>query len=207
MPDGKENARMDLRVQRTYKLLSSSFEELLKEHSYNQVTVQEICERAMVRRTTFYQHFTDKHHFLVWFLQNKQHEFMANKTSVCAQSTFRDCFTVIMTRLLIYIRENKQIIDSLVSSGLGNPNAVDAIADSFANELNERFQSFPEAHQLPEDIPVSLVVSYYIGAAKGAARWWFKNGCVTPEETLASNICDLILAAPSSDDRNQGGQA
>ncbi len=71
-----DTVHVDLRVQRTYKLLGDAFVSLLREKNFDQITVREICERAMVRRTTFYQHFKDKQDFLVWFIRGKQKEFL-----------------------------------------------------------------------------------------------------------------------------------
>lgn len=51
---------MDLRKERTLKLLSESLVSLLHEKAYSNITVSEICENAMVRRATFYRHFTGK---------------------------------------------------------------------------------------------------------------------------------------------------
>lgn len=66
-----KNSGMDLRVRRTYKLLMESLDELLKQKDFGPITVQEICQQAMVRRTTFYQHFQDKEDFLRWYLKEK----------------------------------------------------------------------------------------------------------------------------------------
>ena len=198
--------RMDLRVQRTYKLLSSSFEQLLKKRSYNQITVQEICEAAMVRRTTFYQHFTDKHHFLVWFLKNKQQVFIAENFPFCRQNSFRECFTSIMTRLLTFLKQNREIIESLSSCGLGDPNPIDDLVDSCVAELNGLFSSFPEAHLIPSDIPVSLATNYYMGAVKAAAGWWFKGGCTYPEDRLAAHIYELFRTDPTLAAQARGEQ-
>ena len=51
---------MDLRVQKTYRALFAAFTELLEEHRFEDVTVAMLCDRAMIRRTTFYKHFADK---------------------------------------------------------------------------------------------------------------------------------------------------
>ena len=51
---------MDLRVQKTYRALFGAFTELLEEHRFEDITVAMLCERAMIRRTTFYKHFADK---------------------------------------------------------------------------------------------------------------------------------------------------
>ncbi len=50
----------DLRVQRTYKLLTDALMNMLCEQSFDTITVRTLCERAMVRPATFYKHFANK---------------------------------------------------------------------------------------------------------------------------------------------------
>ncbi|MBM7579394.1 TetR/AcrR family transcriptional regulator [Jeotgalibacillus terrae] len=53
----------DLRVKRTRKLLFDSLIRLLNKPgmTFEDVTVQQVCEGAMVHRSTFYSHYTDKY--------------------------------------------------------------------------------------------------------------------------------------------------
>lgn len=53
-------ARVDPRVKRTRHLLEQAFWELLKEKSFQSITVQDITDLATVNRATFYAHFDDK---------------------------------------------------------------------------------------------------------------------------------------------------
>ncbi|MCL4486750.1 MAG: TetR/AcrR family transcriptional regulator [Chloroflexi bacterium] len=67
-------AKVDPRVRRTRQLLMQAFVELLKEKSFDSITVQEIADRATVNRATFYAHFEDKYvllenTFTDWFKQ------------------------------------------------------------------------------------------------------------------------------------------
>ena len=62
---------LDLRVQKTYKALIQALEDLLEEEKFEQISVTELCEQAMVRRPTFYKHFLDKYDFLTFFIKNK----------------------------------------------------------------------------------------------------------------------------------------
>src|SRR5690348_2615064 len=68
----------DLRVRRTYKLLWNALEELLSEpsQSFNTITVNQICERAMVHRTTFYKHFEDKYDLLFFGMSEFKYDYM-----------------------------------------------------------------------------------------------------------------------------------
>ncbi|MBA3945214.1 MAG: TetR/AcrR family transcriptional regulator [Herpetosiphonaceae bacterium] len=52
---------LDLRVRRTRMLLRNALIELTVEQGFAAVTVQQITERAMVNRATFYRHYTDKY--------------------------------------------------------------------------------------------------------------------------------------------------
>jgi AcrR family transcriptional regulator len=64
----------DLRVRRTRHLLQQAFMELMREKGFQSITVQDVAERAMVNRATFYDHFVDKYDLLEysireWFKQ------------------------------------------------------------------------------------------------------------------------------------------
>lgn len=83
--------RIDPRVRRTRELLVKAFAELLGEKSFDDITINDITERATVNRATFYAHFRDKYAILdqmmyAWFmtqLQGKLPEDAAlNPTSV-----------------------------------------------------------------------------------------------------------------------------
>lgn len=62
---------LDLRIQKTYKSLIENFEELLNTKEFEDISVTEICEAAMIRRPTFYKHFLDKYDFLTFFIKHK----------------------------------------------------------------------------------------------------------------------------------------
>ncbi len=52
--------KTDRRSQRTYRLVSSAFAELVGEKPYDEILVQDILDRANIGRTTFYAHYFDK---------------------------------------------------------------------------------------------------------------------------------------------------
>jgi AcrR family transcriptional regulator len=54
----------DLRVRRTRKLLWEALVAEMAERPFEEISVKDICERAMVHRTTFYAHYEDKYALL-----------------------------------------------------------------------------------------------------------------------------------------------
>ena len=51
---------MDRRKNKTRKAIFAAFEEVISEKRYEQITVQDIIDRADIGRTTFYAHFETK---------------------------------------------------------------------------------------------------------------------------------------------------
>lgn len=54
----------DLRVRRTRKMLMQALIELTIEKGFAALTVQDIADRAMINRATFYRHYLDKYSLL-----------------------------------------------------------------------------------------------------------------------------------------------
>ena len=59
-PHLSENATPDRRTQRTRQALSHALIALIQDKRYDAITVQDICDRANVGRSTFYAHYQDK---------------------------------------------------------------------------------------------------------------------------------------------------
>lgn len=64
--------KKDLRVQKTYSALMAAFEALMAEETFDDITINELCARALIRRPTFYSHFEDKYDFLRFYLNEIQ---------------------------------------------------------------------------------------------------------------------------------------
>jgi len=54
----------DRRVQRTHRSLRDALVALLVERGWDEISVQDVCDRADVGRSTFYTHFADKEELL-----------------------------------------------------------------------------------------------------------------------------------------------
>lgn len=61
--------KMDLRIRKTYLALHNAFTDLLEEKCFDELTVNELCGRAMIRRTTFYKHFADKYEYFAFYIR------------------------------------------------------------------------------------------------------------------------------------------
>ena len=56
-----ENEKIDFRIVKTKKVLYTTLIELMKEMPFEEIKVSDICTRALVNRSTFYSHYSDKY--------------------------------------------------------------------------------------------------------------------------------------------------
>ena len=75
--------KLDPRIIRTRRDLAASMCTLLRQKTFNQITVQEITERAIINRATFYAHFEDKFGLLEFMVQGSFREKLDSKISEC----------------------------------------------------------------------------------------------------------------------------
>ena len=74
---GKE----DLRIQKTREAIHKTFEEMICEMDYEQISIKELTERARINRKTFYLHYNSLDDLLKE-LQNKMAENFIDRKSV-----------------------------------------------------------------------------------------------------------------------------
>ncbi|MEM7116033.1 MAG: TetR family transcriptional regulator [Chloroflexota bacterium] len=79
--------KLDPRVIRTRRDLAASMCTLLRTKPFNQITVQEIAEQAIINRATFYAHFEDKYKLLEFMVQGSFQEKLESKVGTCVGMT------------------------------------------------------------------------------------------------------------------------
>jgi AcrR family transcriptional regulator len=65
----QDEKKVDPRIKRTRQLLQQALMDLMREKSFQAITVQDIAERATVNRVTFYAHFEDKYALLEYTMR------------------------------------------------------------------------------------------------------------------------------------------
>ena len=175
--EGRREKEMDRRIQKTRKAILSAFEELLSEKRYEQITVQNIIDRADIGRSTFYAHFETKdellkalctdifeHVFSEEIMSEEKHDFSHH-------STFRDR----LTHILYHLQEKQQSIKGLFSGECG---------EIFLRYLKEYlYQVFDKHIVVKDNIPHDYAMDMAVGSFAETVRWWLKgHSDYTPEQ-------------------------
>lgn len=130
-----EGRKLDLRIERTYRMLCEAFERLLGSKHYEDVTVSDLCDQAMIRRTTFYKHFADKDEFFAFYVRHVHDEFERRSAPAGGYRDPLDCHTRMTHELMAFIRENDRLIRLCLTSSAFT--SLDAV---LADEMRHSFQ-------------------------------------------------------------------
>ncbi len=108
--------REDARIIKTRTKLFSAFTALLSEKPFEEITINEICDKAEVRRATFYKHFRDKYDFLRVLTSHLVSEF---ETQSSVQNIAVPDFCIAFVRRLIhFILDNEKAINLIIKSNM-----------------------------------------------------------------------------------------
>lgn len=174
------NDKLDLRVRRTYKFLWDALIVLMSERDFESVTVTDICERAMVHRTTFYKHYEDKYGLLFQGIQDELDALFAALDGAVDQSTTMDEAAATRARLRAVFERirQQQHFYRLMLGGAG----IGRFYSLFRTSLSKRLvRRAPDSQ--PPPLRTALLAQAHAGMIVSAAAWWLENDCpCTPSE-------------------------
>lgn len=170
---------VDRRIRRTREALQQALIALIRERRYEDITVQEIAERANVGRTTFYLHFN-----------NKDELFIDCHESIVRAFQIAPLFSV--TREVLQSAETPPGIVRAFEHLEGARPHLDPIFQSKGGLLILRGMREWSAHAIevslkagfaePRAFPVSVLAAYLAGAQIALVQWWLeKRRPHTPE--------------------------
>jgi AcrR family transcriptional regulator len=131
--------KLDLRIQKTHLALTNTFMELLKEKPFEAITVGELCERAMVRRATFYKHFADKYEFFTFMIRGIQKKFNAETAQKADLTKPQDYYVCIVQNTLDFLSQNESLVNSVLKSSM-LPQLLDILSEEIAYDVGQKLK-------------------------------------------------------------------
>lgn len=160
---------LDLRIQRTYKSLSQAMLHLLSQKKFEDITVGEICEVAMIRRATFYKHFGDKYELFSFVIRQFQEEFALVNQDKKNTSHPYHFYIGLIEQTLNFFEEYQDLVQSAMNSEAALI-LIDLITEQIRFEAEQEFHKDVAAGRLEGNSQVlSLIFS---GALVRTAIWW-----------------------------------
>lgn len=190
MVETGNNRKEDLRVRRTYKLLSQALMSLLLEKSFEEIFVTDICERAMVHRTTFYKHFEDKYHLLDFCVQELINNFEGDEYRLNAGGSMKDYYMSLIRKSLEYLSANKDLLLTGILRA-GNNSAFPMLHRSVNNLIESKLLE-NEKMGYHHTVPCPIIAEFYSGALLSAAVWWLENDTAISIDDMVFYLSKMV---------------
>ena len=164
---------LDRRVRRTRAALGAAIMELMIEKGYDEVTVQDIIDRADVGRSTFYARFTHKEDLLAFSIDNLRSAVSEASTGGKADQPFGFSLP-----LLRHVHGQHVLYRALVGRRGGA-----TVLHWFARMISDLVRENLATHQLPADIDIDEAVAFIAGGFNSLLTSWVDNETErTPED-------------------------
>jgi AcrR family transcriptional regulator len=184
-PHLSENVAPDRRTQRTRQTLSHALIALIQEKRYEAITVQDICDRANVGRSTFYAHYQDKDDLLA-------SNFQQMMQSLGSQVEWRNGqFVFPVAPLFQHVQEHHHLYRALVWGG-GFDVLLRAGRQEWRMQIEQHLSALLPPGRLPV-IPVEVATAYFAGVLQSMLLWWLDRKMPYSPERMDEMFQQLVM--------------
>ncbi|MEH7097702.1 TetR/AcrR family transcriptional regulator [Neobacillus vireti] len=175
--------KLDRRIAKSQIAIKNAVIELMSEKSFDNITIQDIADRADVNRGTIYLHYNDKYDLLDKMIE----EHMDNLRKLCqsaSEMTFEEGNYVWYEYF-----ERHYLFFSTMLASKGAPSFRSRFLDLVVEETKTEVDTTVGTNQgLSEDV----ILQFLGSAVVGAVEWWFKNGMPLPARVMAEQTGALL---------------
>ena len=186
-----QEERIDRRVARTRRLLRDALLALVQENGWDAITVQDVCDRADVGRSTFYIHFGDKEDLLLSGFEDLRG---ALRAQVRAQPPDRRRPLAFSLAMIEHARDSRQLFRALIGKNSGR--AAEKHFLRLVMELIREDLGLTGAGEGQKE----AAVRYLAGGFLELVRWWLDSRNPLPPgdlDELFHRLAEPALAAAS----------
>ena len=174
----KPKQKIDRRVLRSRYRLGEAMIKLIQEKPFDEITVQEVLDRAGVSRTTFYAHYRDKDDLFMSDLD----EFLEGAAAMLSRSRDPSERVAPVQEFFAHVAEGRSIYDALVASGRIN-DFMELARGHFARGIERRLAD-SERGRWMEAKPRSALAHALAGAMLSLLSWWIDRGMTVPPSEM-----------------------
>lgn len=145
---------------------------ILETNNFDELTVNDICQEALISRTTFYSYFEDKFHLIMFFFEEER-----NKLGVIRGIDMENNLLKFLER----IKENKLVYKNLLVSNV-NQELHDMIAFGFKETILSIIQP------LYTEEESEILAQFYTGGMTFVVMTWIENDCKKDEALITKTL-------------------
>ena len=169
----------DRRVIKTKKSIQSTLVTMMKDCSYQNISVSNLCRNADIGRGTFYLHYNDIYE-VIQELEETILETFKDMVFMYFEEENKQSLQLLINKCLIWVKENSDIFQVFLLS------SSDGFSERFENYAIDLFY-FHNLKYHPSQSPVETkyAISKSFYGIFGTVRNWFKEGMPLATEIMA----------------------
>lgn len=176
--------RQDRRVQRTRKMLRESLMALILEEGYDEISIQDITEKANLGRATFYLHFKDKDELLLEVMDQLIVDFMGQVPQLTeAHWHLEDVKSIV--KLFEFASEHYDLY-RIMTIGSGGITAARQLHCTIAENIKGYIQTEVEARSADPIVPIDFIANHFTGSLLATIYWWLESDLPYNAEEMAT---------------------
>lgn len=162
----------DLRVIKTRKNLYEALLYLLKDKTFEEIKVSDICEKALINRSTFYAHYNDKYELFADLIEDLKSSLAKELSTNSNISNSKEYYLEMLKIFLDHVEKEKDIYNAII---IHNQNSViiDMVYDTLKEDIKNRL-AVEKSHE-KNNIPRDIIAKFYLGAVLNVGTEWLKN--------------------------------
>lgn len=178
---------MDKRVIKTKKNLYESLLQLMKENSFEEIKVSDICHNALTNRSTFYDHFSDKYDLLSSFINDLREELKTDLDKLEKSNiSSREYYLKMIELFLNNIDEKIDIYNAILKRNNHNI-VIDLVYDTLYKYIGKEI-----AENKDSTIPTEIITKFYVTAVSNVCLEYIKYPRKYKKEKLLEYFKVLI---------------
>ena len=178
-------SKVDRRIPKSQDAIKKAVIELMSEKNFDDITIQDISDRANVSRGTIYLHYTDKFDLLDKLIEAHINEL----SKICHSAWDADMSYIDSDSMMFkYFESNYKFFSTMLASR-GAPyfrtRYLDFVIKGFKVDLSV---TEGKNYGFNEDIILQFIGSAYVGIVE----WWINNEMPYPPQVMAKQVGTLL---------------
>lgn len=185
-------AQQDLRIQKTKRSLLAAFFKLAETQDFDQITIDQLCKTALIRRNTFYRHFEDKYSFVDYVIEKSLNDIYSKHIQDYPDLSTEDYYYQVVHESLAFIDNHKRFISTMFNSRFNDllssqvSNRIMVVVDREVEKYKALGRHFPKNTR--------FTTRFFTGGILSILYQWIMSDFAMSVDELSREITQLILA-------------
>lgn len=163
----------DLRIIKTKLRIKDTLLKLIDEKGFTTITINDICQRALISRSTFYYHYDDKFDLIEQIIQELLQPLEDKFSQKYGKGFRQDQLRDFLDDIFLFYITNSSILQTLLKTPLENSKnfkqQFDQICQNYLHQLLEQNSS-------TQELPLELLTSLYASIVSSLMTWTIEHG-------------------------------